>query len=91
MDGVSLNLTDTGSLLNRARTAAVRDAQGKAAQFARALGRPLRNVISVSDQSPVIPFPEFGAMAAAGPRSSVPISPGRQQVSVQITVVYAIG
>ena len=92
VDGVSLNLTDTGGLLERARASAVRDAHAKAAQFAAALGQPLGGVISISDQSQTIPYPEsaaFGAARAAAP--SVPISPGKQQVSVQITVVYAIG
>jgi len=92
VDGVSLNLTDTSALLAQARTSAVRDAHAKAAQFARALGQPLGGVISVSDQSQTVPYPEFSGFAAdraAAP--SVPISPGKQQVSVQITVVYAIG
>ena len=91
VDGVSLNLTDTGKLLARARAAAIRDAQAKASQFARALGHQLGGVISVSDQSPV-PYPIFGgaaALRAAAP--AVPIQPGKQQVSVQITVVFAIG
>ncbi len=43
--GVSLNLTDTSALLARARAAAVREAQAKAAQFAHALGQPLGPVI----------------------------------------------
>jgi len=91
VDGVSLNLTDTGKLLARARAAAIRDAQAKASQFAQALGHHLRAVISVSDQSPV-PYPIFGAAAALrSAAGSVPIQPGKQQVSVQITVVYAIG
>jgi uncharacterized protein len=91
VDGVSLNLTDTGTLLARARAAAIRDAHAKASQFAQALGHQLGAVISVSDQSPV-PLPVFAegaALRAAAP--SVPIQPGKQQVSVQITVVYAIG
>ncbi len=93
MNGVSLNLADTSRLLGRARMAAVRDAQAKASQFAHGLGRPLGRVISVSDQSQVFPYPEFSAMAAAksSGAASVPVSPGSQQVSVQITVVYAIG
>ena len=91
VNGVSLNLTDTGKLLARARAAAVRDAQAKASQFASALGHTLGAVVSLSSQSSV-PYPisaSYGAGSAAAP--SVPVSPGRQQVSVQITVVYAIG
>jgi hypothetical protein len=91
VNGVSLNLTDTSTLLAQARTSAVRDAQAKAAQFARALGRPLGGVISISDQSQMVPFPEFSVSAGRAAAPSVPISAGKQQVSVQITVVYAIG
>lgn len=90
VDGVSLNLTDTSGLLARARAAAVRDAQAKAAQFARALGQPLGPVLSISDQSSAIPSPVLFNGPVASPASRVPISPGSQQVSVQITVVYSI-
>jgi uncharacterized protein len=92
VDGVSLNLTDSGTLLARARAAAVRDAQAKASQFAKALGHQLRAVVSLSSQSSV-PYPIYYATALAGNAAapSVPVSPGRQQVSVQVTVVYAIG
>src|SRR5215470_19524268 len=90
VDGVSLNLTDTGALLARARAAAVRDAQAKASQFAHALGHQLGAVISLSSENSV-PSPVYYAAAGAVAAPSVPISPGRQQVSVQITVIYAIG
>ncbi len=53
VDNVSLNLTDTGSLLAAARASAVKDAKAKATQFARALGEPLGQVVSITpdDQS----------------------------------------
>jgi len=91
VNGVSMNLTDTGRLLARARAAAVRDAQSKAGQFARALGSSLGAVLSVSDQSSATPYPEPLGATSFKSAGSVPVSPGRQQVSVQITVVYAIG
>ena len=92
VNGVSLNLTDTGTLLARARAAAVRDAKAKASQFASALGHPLGAVVSLTSQSSV-PYPVFNSYAAASGAAApaVPVSPGKQQVSVQITVVYAIG
>lgn len=91
VNDVSLNLTDTGALLEAARAKAVHDAQAKAAQFANALHETVQGVISVSDQSSQIPGPVYYGYAAAEPRASVPVSPGTQKVSVQITVVYAIG
>jgi uncharacterized protein len=89
VDGVSLNLTDTGSLLAAARASAVKDARAKATQFARALGEPLGAVISVTPDDVSTPV-LYDASAAASPKASVPISPGTQQVSVSITVVYTV-
>lgn len=89
VDGVSLNLTDDGSLLAAARASAVRDARAKATQYAKALGEPLGQVLSITDNSTPgtsTPQPLFANAAATG---SVPISPGSQQVSVSVTVVFA--
>jgi uncharacterized protein len=90
VDGVSLNLTDTGGLLQRARARAVHDAQSKAAQFASATHEQLGAVISISDQT-TLPTPVSYGLASGAAAPSVPVSAGSQQISVQITVVYAIG
>jgi uncharacterized protein YggE len=89
VSGISLNLTDTGSLLAQARTRALADATAKAAQYARALGEPLGPVVSVTDQAYAQPLPVYGAGSAAAAKASVPISPGTQQLSVSVTVVFA--
>jgi uncharacterized protein len=91
IDNVSLNLTDTGKLLAAARAAAVRDARAKAAQFAAALGEPLGPVASITPEQQVSPVFYGAGFAAptASKAATVPISPGRQQVSISITVVYA--
>ena len=88
VDNISLNLADDGALLASARANAVRDAHAKAAQFARALGEPLGPVISVTPDDESTPI-AFGANASAAKAGPVPISPGTQQVTVSITVVYA--
>jgi uncharacterized protein len=88
VDNVSLNLADDGSLLASARANAVKDAHAKAAQFARALGVPLGQVISISSADQV-PQPVMYGAPQASAAKSVPISPGSQQVSVSVTVVYA--
>jgi uncharacterized protein YggE len=91
VNGISLNLTDTSSLLASARKAAVANARTKAAQYAAALGQPLGPVVSISDQNdsgPYFPGAERSAAGSAAP--SVPISPGTQQLSVSVTVVYAV-
>src|SRR5260370_1323942 len=90
VNGISLTLTDTSGLLATARARAVADARAKAVQYAQALGQPLGPVVSISDQtqapSPLVPM----ALPAAGKASSVPISPGSQQLSISVTVVYAL-
>lgn len=90
VDDVSLNLTSTGPLMAAARTHAVANAKAQAQQFSSALGEPLGPVISISpvQQSTSTPL-EFANEASGSARPSVPISPGTQQLSVSITVVYA--
>src|SRR5437764_2687189 len=92
VDGVSLNLSDTSTLLASAREKAVADARAKAAAYAHALGRPLGPVVTMSETPPAQPFqplPE-AAVPAAGRASTVPVHPGTQQLSVTVTVVFAL-
>jgi uncharacterized protein YggE len=89
VDGVSLNLTDDGPLFAAARANAMRDAREKAGQFARAAGEPLGQILSITpeaDSSPPVFAPNSAASAGSG---AVPVSPGSQQVSVSVAVVYA--
>ena len=88
LDGVSLNLTDTSALLGAARARAVTDARVIATQEARALGRSLGPVVSISQPSQ--PSPPDYPMAAGSVRASVPISPGSQKLTVTVTVVFAL-
>ena len=86
---ISLNLTDTSSLLAQARARAVADARAKAAQYAKALGKPLGPVVSVTDQA-TPSRTRCSAAASAAAKSAVPISPGTQQLSVSIIVVFGV-
>jgi hypothetical protein len=90
VSGISLNLTDTSSLLAQARARAVADATAKAAQYAKALGEPLGPVVSIADQAVAQPFPVYAAASSSATKASVPISPGTQQLSVSVTVVFAV-
>jgi uncharacterized protein len=93
IDDVSLNLNGTGLLMANARTAAVRNAHAQAEQYARALGVALGSVISITPVAQSSnPSPDYAANPAASgvKMSTVPISPGTQQLTVQITVVYAV-
>src|SRR5215813_4038830 len=93
INGVSVSLSGTGTLLASARVKAVADAKAKAAAYARALGRPLGPVVSMSETPPPQPYPEPGFAAAKPDRaaSSVPVHPGTQQLSVTVTVIFALG
>jgi uncharacterized protein len=93
IDGVSLNLSDTGALLASARAKAVADAKAKASAYARALGQPLGPVISVTEAPPAQPFYPVPLSPANGVHtpSAVPVHPGTQQLSVSVTVVFALG
>ena len=93
IDGVSLNLSDTGTLLASAREKAVADAKAKATAYAHALGHPLGPVISMSETPPAQPFqplPYAAAPSAGRAASSVPVHPGTQQLSVTVTVVFTL-
>jgi hypothetical protein len=90
VDGVSLDLTDDSALLATARAHAIRDARTKAGQYAKALGEPLGQVISISDDGNAQPIEQNALAATAASGSPVPISPGSQQLSVSVTVVFAV-
>jgi uncharacterized protein YggE len=90
VDGVSMNLTSTGALMAAARASAVANAKAQAQQFASAMGEQLGPVISITPVQQPVPQQFDNVYGAATPRaSSVPISPGTQQVTVTVTVVYA--
>jgi uncharacterized protein YggE len=91
VNGISLDLEDNGTLLSTARDHAVANAKTKAEQYAKASGRDLGAVVSiselVSDPPPVTYQPR--AMAATDSGSAVPIQAGTEKVGVTVTVVYA--
>ena len=93
IDGVSLNLSDTSALLASARARAVADAKAKATAYAHALGRSLGPVVSMSETPAAQPYPvpEFATPTASRAAASVPVHPGNQQLSVTITVIFALG
>jgi uncharacterized protein len=91
VNGISLDLEETSALVSSARDRAFADAKAKAEQYARAAGRSLGEVMSISEDvatpSP-IPMP-YAAMDSAK-SASVPIQPGSQDVSVSVTVVFTM-
>ena len=94
VNGISLDLEDTSALVSSARDKAFANAKAKAEQYARAAGRSLGEVISIAeDVTAPSPIPMGYPAAAYALRdvASVPIEPGSQDVSVNVTVVFALG
>ena len=94
VNGISLDLEDTSALVSSARDKAFANAKAKAKQCARAAGRSLGDVISIAeDVTAPSPIPMAYPTAALASRdvASVPIQPGSQDVSVSVTVVFAMG
>ena len=90
MQGVSFGFDDTSDLVAQARAEAVKRARNQAEQLARAAGVELGEVRTISESSvdpgPVA-LPEAASKSTA---DAVPISPGSQEVSVQVSIVFAI-
>jgi uncharacterized protein YggE len=95
VDSVTLDLTDTSSLVSKAREAAFKQAKDKATQYARVAGVSLRDVVSISETTTTAPplRAEAGKvpMDSVAASSPVPIQPGSQDVVVEVTVVFGIG
>lgn len=92
--GVSFGFSDPSALMNQAREQAMNDARSKAAQLAGLASVTLGAPIAIEDlgQSvPPTPIPMSTLRSALSSDASVPqITPGQQQVQVDLNVVYAI-
>ncbi len=91
VNGISLDLEDNGKLLTTARDRAVANAKTKAEQYAKASGRDLGAVVSISEtvaDPPPVNY-DMRAAAKAQDASPVPIQAGSEDVGVTVTVVYA--
>ena len=93
LNSVNLSINDDSQLLRDARARAFNDAKDRAQQFADLSGLKLGNVLSISEvpgaAPPVaVPMPR-GPMADAAV-SAVPIEPGQQTVSFQVTAIWEL-
>ena len=94
VNGISLDLEETGALVSKARDKAFAEAKAKAEQYAKVSGRSLGAVLSIAERvAEPAPVPMGYSQAAAASFAkdvSVPIQPGSQKVGVSVTVVYAM-
>jgi hypothetical protein len=96
INGLAFAVSNTGNVDGQARAAAVTTATAHARAMATAAHESIGGICSISD-STTGPIPELnGATAGAGFAANsaglpVPLAPGTQQASAQVTVVYVIG
>jgi len=88
----SFSKQKTKQLQTEARQKAIEDAQAKAKQTASELDVTVGKVITVKDQSNQIafPYPAYGIAESADEGKSLPVTPGKQEVSYQIEVTFEL-
>ena len=92
VNGISLDLEDNGKLLTAARDQAMAHAKTKAEQYAKASGRGLGAVVSITEtvaDPPPVSYDMRTEAKAMDSASPVPIQVGSEKVGVTVTVVYA--
>jgi len=97
VSGISLSISNQDELIAKARTAAVKKSKAAAAALAKAAGRDVGDLEYVEEVVPErYDYDEnnldrmFLAKSTAAIAASVPISPGKQQVSVTVKVRWAL-
>jgi uncharacterized protein len=91
LQGVSFSIDNTSTLVARARADAIKDALAQGKQLAAAAGVKLGAIRTIDDTGTRLPQPQiFGASGAPHQAADVPISPGSQELSVDVAVVFDI-
>jgi uncharacterized protein len=93
--GVSFSFSDPSALMRQAREAAVRDAKEKAEHYASLSGVTLGAPIVITDggsNMPPMPMPaaDMAAERGAGNIAVNQITPGQQEVRIEVSVAYSI-
>jgi len=91
ISGPTLAIDRPEQAMDEARAAALRMAQARAGMYARALGKSVRRVLSVSEAGITFPTgPRPMAMEARSADASTKIEPGEQSVAVNLTVSFEL-
>jgi uncharacterized protein YggE len=94
VEGLYFEIDDNSALVARARADAVKRAKAQAQQLADAAGVQLGDLQSISEESapigPVLDREKVAAPTSAGD-AVPPIEPGSETLTVDVTLVYAIG
>lgn len=89
-DGLRFTLADPGSFLEEARRAAVADAMDRAATLAEAAGVALGPVGHIAEENGRSPRPMM-MEAARADSAGAPVAPGEIEMSVTVSMEFAIG
>ncbi|MDQ1496143.1 MAG: uncharacterized protein QOG69_2626 [Actinomycetota bacterium] len=92
--GATLDLDEDDALIAQARQNAFADAEAKAKAYARAAGRTLGAVTSISESTTTPPTPQpyaYDMASGAAASAPVPIQAGSQDVTVNVSVMWALG
>lgn len=88
--GPTFTLADDTDVRNDAIEIAISDARKRGEVMAKAAGKSLGEIISVSETNVSIPPLYYDMSARAVAESAVPIEPGQLDVSTQVTVVFEL-
>jgi uncharacterized protein YggE len=91
INSITFDVADKSAALVQARQKAMENASSLASELAQSAGLQLGGIQSITytDYYPS-PYYGMGGGGATAPNASVPIQPGQQQVTVSVTVAYAV-
>ncbi len=92
LGGISFSYDDPEAVLGDARTAAIENARTRAEQYATAAGTEVGPILRIIEST--VPTPVFAreaAVPAADAAASIAIEPGSQELTVDVSVVFAMG
>lgn len=87
--GISFYVDDVEAVLGAAREEAVDNARARAGQYAAAAGVEVGDVLSISETGVSMP-PVYAAGDKGESGSPTPVEPGSQELSVSVSVVFAL-
>lgn len=93
LDSLEFRLENPVQAADQARLFAMADAKARAETIANAAGQPLGAVVAVSEGQFATPPMPFAAqrMALKAEDASTPVESGTQEISVALTVTFALG
>ena len=90
INGPMLGIDKPEQALDEARVAALATARARAELYARALGKRVGRILSISEAGASMPVPMERMRAMAASQASSVIEPGEQTVSVSVSVSFEL-